>query len=87
MGEQSAIGAKSENRAQRPVAMFGEITTFGALFSAAACCVIPGVFAMAGLGVGGLAVLVPFHWPLTVLATLSVGIGGLYIYTSPMRVS
>lgn len=51
-----------------------------ALFSAAACCVLPLAFAATGLGVGGLAAVVPYHWPLTIGAALGVGTGWLLFW-------
>lgn len=63
-----------------PVAAIGTAAGFGALFSAAACCVLPLAFAVAGLGAGGLAAVVPFHWPLTIAAGAAVAAGwALYL--------
>jgi mercuric ion transport protein len=45
------------------------------MLSAAACCVLPLAFALVGLGSGGLAILVPLHWPLTIGAALAVATG------------
>lgn len=59
----------------RGVAAVSTIAGAGALFSAAACCVLPLVFAALGVGVGGLAVLVPFHWPMTIAAAVAITIG------------
>jgi len=50
---------------------------FAALFSAAACCVLPLAFAALGLGVGGLAAIVPYHWPLTIASTAALAAGWL----------
>ena len=58
--------------ADRGVAALGTAASFGALVSAAACCVLPLAFGAAGLGAGGLAALVPFHWPLTIAAMVAV---------------
>ena len=53
---------------------------FAALFSAAACCVLPLAFAALGLGAGGLAAVVPYHWPLTIASALAVAVGwALYV--------
>lgn len=62
------------------VAVLGTISGFSALLSAAACCVLPLAFAAAGLGAGGLAIFVPFHWPLTIAAAFAVAAGwALYL--------
>ena len=58
--------------ADRGVAALGTAASFGALFSAAACCVLPLTLGAAGLGAGGLAAVVPFHWPLTIVAIVAV---------------
>ena len=57
------------------VAAVGAGAGFTALFSAAACCVLPLVFAAVGLGAGGLAAFVPYHWPLTIASALAVSVG------------
>jgi len=59
------------------VAALGGAAGFAALFSAAACCVLPLAFAALGLGAGGLAMFVPFHWPLTIAAAAAVIVGWL----------
>lgn len=61
--------------AERGVAALGAVTSLGALLSAVACCVLPLCLAALGLGAGGLAFLVPYHWPLTIAAALAVGLG------------
>lgn len=60
---------------ERGVAAVGTVAGAGALFSAAACCVLPLVFAAVGIGAGGLAALVPFHWPMTIAAAVAVAVG------------
>lgn len=57
------------------VAAVGTAGGFTALVSAAACCVLPLALALAGIGSGGLAFLVPYHWPLTIGAGLLVAAG------------
>ncbi|MGI8705189.1 MAG: hypothetical protein ACR2JJ_05260 [Sphingomicrobium sp.] len=57
------------------VAAVGTGASLTALFSAAACCVLPLAFAAVGLGAGGLAAFVPYHWPLTIGAMLAVAAG------------
>ena len=59
------------------VAVVGTAAGATALFSAAACCVLPLAFAALGLGAGGLAAFVPYHWPLTIASTVAVSIGWL----------
>lgn len=59
----------------RGVAAVGTIAGVGALFSAAACCVLPLGLAALGVGAGGLAAFVPLHWPMTIAAALAVGLG------------
>ncbi len=60
---------------ERPVAAVGAAAGLAALFSAAACCVLPVAFALAGFGVGGLATFVPYHWPLTIASGVAVATG------------
>ncbi|HEY9553153.1 hypothetical protein [Allosphingosinicella sp.] len=64
-------------RADRNVARLGVAASLAALFSAAACCVLPLALGAIGIGAGGLAVLVPLHWPLTLAAGAAVSIGWL----------
>lgn len=67
-------------RSERGVAAVGAAGGIAALFSAAACCVLPLAFAALGLGAGGLAAFVPYHWPLTIASALAVGVGwALYL--------
>lgn len=61
--------------ATRSAAAVGTAGGFTALLSAMACCVLPLALALVGLGSGGLAVLVPYHWPLTIAAGLTVATG------------
>ena len=64
----------------RGVAALGTIAGAGALFSAAACCVLPLAFAALGVGAGGFAAFVPFHWPMTIAAAAAIVVGWfLYI--------
>ncbi len=64
--------------ADRGVATLGTLASIGALFSAAACCILP--LALAGIGVGsaGLSSVVPFHWPLTIAAITAVAAGWFF---------
>ena len=59
------------------LAVLGTAGGVAALFSAAACCVLPLVFAALGLGAGSLAAFVPYHWPLTIASAVAVAVGGL----------
>jgi mercuric ion transport protein len=78
----------SPGNAGQPVAAVGAAAGFAALFSAAACCVLPAALALAGLGAGGLAAIVPWHWPLTIASALAVALGwALYLRKGGMRVS
>ena len=74
----------SSGGADRGAAALGTAASFGALFSAAACCVLPLALGAVGLGAGGLAVLIPFHWPLTIAAIVAVAAGWL-VYLSRKR--
>jgi mercuric ion transport protein len=78
----------SLDRSEQPVAAVGAAAGFTALFSAAACCVIPAALALAGLGAGGLATIVPWHWPLTIASGLAVALGwALYLRKGGLRVN
>lgn len=59
----------------RGVAAVGTLAGAGALFSAAACCVLPLGLAALGVGAGGLAAFVPFHWPMTIAAAVAIAVG------------
>lgn len=72
-GSRGAIG-----NGDRGVAALGTLASIGALFSAAACCVLPLALAAIGVGSAGLSSLVPFHWPLTIAAILLVAAGWLF---------
>lgn len=61
--------------AEKGAAAAGSVGGFAALFSAAACCVLPLAFAAVGLGTGGLAAFVPYHWPLTIASGVAVAVG------------
>ena len=62
---------------ERGVAAASTVGGLAALFSAAACCVLPLAFAALGFGAGGLAAVVPYHWPLTIVSALAVAVGWL----------
>lgn len=67
-------------RIDRNAAALGGAISFGALFSATACCVLPLMLGAIGLGTGGLATVVPFHWPLTIAAVISVAAGWFFYF-------
>lgn len=64
--------------ADRGVATLGTLASIGALFSAAACCILPLALAAIGVGSAGLSSVVPFHWPLTIAAIVAVAAGWLF---------
>jgi len=64
--------------ADRGAATLGTLASIGALFSAAACCILPLALAAFGIGSAGLSSVVPFHWPLTIAAIVAVGAGWLF---------
>lgn len=64
--------------ADRGVVTLGTLASFGALFSAAACCVLPLALATIGIGSAGLSSVVAFHWPLTITAVVAVSAGWLF---------
>ncbi len=70
MTQPAALGA-----ADKGAANLGVLAGFGALFSATACCVLPLALGALGIGAGGLAAVVPFHWPLTIAALVAVAAG------------
>lgn len=62
----------------RKVAAVGAIASIGALFSAAACCILPLGLAAFGVGSVGLSAVVPFHLPLTIAAMVAIAAGWLF---------
>lgn len=64
--------------ADRGAATLGTMASIGALFSAAACCILPLALAAIGVGSAGLSSVVPFHWPLTIAAIVAVAAGWLF---------
>lgn len=71
---------RSTGTADRHVATLGAFASVGALFSAAACCILPLGLATIGVGSAGLSALVPFHWPLTVVAIIAVLAGWVFYF-------
>lgn len=63
------------------VAALGAVASFGAVFAAAACCVLPAALAAFGVGAGlssSFSMLVPFHWPLTIAAVAAIVLGWVF---------
>lgn len=77
MADELSTPAAAFAGTEQGVAVVSTVAGAGALFSAAACCVLPLVFAALGLGAGGLAAIVPFHWPMTIAAAVAVTVGWL----------
>lgn len=66
------IQLRTNGVVSRGATALGAVASVGAFTSAAACCVLPLVLGAAGIGAAGLAPLVPYHWPLTIVAAISV---------------
>lgn len=84
MADQTATLRDHPGANERGVAAVGTLASLAALFSAAACCVLPLGLAAVGIGAGGLATFVPFRWPLTLTAALAVAVGW-WLYASKRR--
>lgn len=88
MTEQSSTSPTTLDRAERSLATVSVAAGFAALFSAAACCVLPIALAFAGIGAGGFVFIVPYHWPLTIAASIAVAVGwALYIWKRQLCIS
>ena len=74
----AALRETLPKEAGQGVAALGGVISLGALFSATACCVLPLGLGAIGLGAGGLATVVPFHWPLTIAAMIAVAAGWIF---------
>lgn len=85
MTDQISTHPEALSGSERGVAAASTLGGFAALFSAAACCVLPLAFAALGFGAGGLAALVPYHWPLTIASGLAVATGWV-LYVRKHRV-
>ena len=72
------------NGAELGVPALGTASSLAALFSAMACCVLPLALGAVGVTFGGLATLVPYRWPLTIVALLAVA-GGWVLYLRKRR--
>jgi mercuric ion transport protein len=82
--DRRAPSAANKSGAERKVAAVGTVASLTALLSATACCVLPFALAGVGIGVGGLATLVPYRWPLTIAALVMVG-AGWFLYLRKRR--
>ena len=73
-------GPRKDADADRGVATLGTLASVGALFSAAACCILPLGLAAIGVSSAGLSSVVPFHWPLTIAALVAVAAGWIFYF-------
>lgn len=73
--DNAGVSQTSENG----VALGSIIASGIALISAAACCVLPLVFGSFGLGATVLLFLVPYQWPLTLIAGLAIAAGWIVL--------
>ena len=77
-GDGGDLGGRDPSRG---LAAVGSVAGFGALFSAAACCVLPLLLAGIGVSGAGLGLFVPFRWPLVGAAALAVAAGWYFYWT------
>lgn len=80
----SPLFKSADGETDHRVAALGVAASFGAFFSAAACCVLPLALGAIGVGAGGLSAIVPLHWPLTIAAMVAVT-AGWFIYVRKQR--
>lgn len=79
------VELRTNGLASKGATALGALASVGAFTSAAACCVLPLVLGAAGIGAAGLAPLVPYHWPLTIVAAISVAAAWLlYLRRRPV---
>ena len=78
LSQTAADGPRKAANVGRGVATLGALASVGALFSAAACCILPLGLAAIGVSSAGLSSLVPFHWPLTITAIVAVAAGWIF---------
>lgn len=72
--------------ASKRASALGLVSSVTAFLSAAACCVLPLMLGWLGIGASGLAVIVPYHWPLTILALVAVAAAwGLFAWQTRTR--
>lgn len=84
MNDQHAPIRERTGGPETGVAAIGTAASLTALFSAAACCVLPLALAAAGIGAGGLSFLVPYHWPLTIGSAAAIA-AGWFLYVRKRR--
>ncbi len=75
MTDQRAFSSAGRSGKDTGVAAVGTVASLTALFSAAACCVLPLALAGLGIGAGGLSGFGPYRWPLTIAAAVAVAVG------------
>lgn len=75
MNRQVVASAARGGGSETGVAALGTVAALTALFSAAACCILPLALAGLGIGAGGLSAFVPYRWPLTLLALIVTAAG------------
>lgn len=75
MTDQTAPNVERTGATETGVAALGTAASLTALFSAAACCVLPLALAGVGIGAGSLAAFVPYRWPLTIAALVVIAAG------------
>jgi mercuric ion transport protein len=74
-------------RAGPGLSVLGALASFGAVFAAASCCVLPLGLAALGVGAGlssAFAALIPLRWPLTILSIIGLA-GGWWFYARRRR--
>jgi len=65
---------------ERGIAAAGALASLAALFSSAACCVLPLLLAGAGVSASGLAAVVPWRVPLVVVSGAMLAAGWLFYF-------
>jgi mercuric ion transport protein len=74
-----------QNTNENGIAFGGIFASGAALISAAACCVLPLVFVSLGIGASALSFLVPYHWPLTIVAGVAIAVGWMLVLRNRSR--
>lgn len=79
--------APADQSPDKGIAALGALTSLGAVFAAASCCVLPLTLGALGIGAGfssTFGVLTPLRWPLTIFATVATA-GGWWFYLRRRR--